>query len=79
MHIYIMPTMNPDGYDNRERDNSGGYGYDLNRNFPDQYRDAGSDLRAPVSDAQPETIAVVGGAVGGVHAVGGGWGSVVCM
>lgn len=33
MHLFIMPTMNPDGYAAKQREN--GNGYDLNRNFPD--------------------------------------------
>lgn len=31
--IYIMPSLNPDGFELRTRANA--YGYDLNRNFPD--------------------------------------------
>lgn len=31
--IYLMPSMNPDGFENIRRAN--GNGYDLNRNFPD--------------------------------------------
>lgn len=45
MHIYIVPTMNTDGFAAGTRYNSGGV--DLNRNFPDQYRAIGSP--------QPET------------------------
>jgi carboxypeptidase D len=34
-HIFIMPSMNPDGYELRKRENA--HGIDLNRDFPDQY------------------------------------------
>eukprot|EP01091_Cochliopodium_minus_P020757 TRINITY_DN9174_c0_g1_i1.p1 TRINITY_DN9174_c0_g1~~TRINITY_DN9174_c0_g1_i1.p1 ORF type:complete len:463 (-),score=79.98 TRINITY_DN9174_c0_g1_i1:21-1409(-) len=34
-YISILPTMNPDGFELRRRTNS--QGYDLNRNFPDQF------------------------------------------
>ncbi len=33
--ISIMPTMNPDGFERRQRGNA--RNYDLNRNFPDQF------------------------------------------
>jgi len=33
--IYIIPTMNPDGFERRTRGNQNGV--DLNRNFPDQF------------------------------------------
>lgn len=34
-HIYIMPSMNPDGYAMEQRENA--HYIDLNRNFPDQF------------------------------------------
>jgi carboxypeptidase D len=37
--LWIMPSMNPDGYERFQRAN--GHGLDLNRNFPDQYSFAG--------------------------------------
>jgi len=33
-HIFIMPSMNPDGFESGRRENANGI--DLNRNFPDQ-------------------------------------------
>ncbi|CAN9511599.1 unnamed protein product [Ophioblennius macclurei] len=57
--IHIMPSMNPDGYDEAEEGDVVGYvgrnnsnNYDLNRNFPDQFFTI-TDPR------QPETLAVM--------------------
>ncbi|XP_026853521.2 carboxypeptidase D [Electrophorus electricus] len=57
--IHIMPSMNPDGYEvSLEGDVSGYQGrnnsnnFDLNRNFPDQFKTIGEPR-------QPETIAVM--------------------
>jgi carboxypeptidase D len=47
--IWIMPTMNPDGYELHRRSNANRY--DLNRNFPDQFT-------GNPSSPQPETVAV---------------------
>lgn len=63
MHIFLIPTMNPDGYPLR-RGNRGKTrgGYDLNRNFPDHYRDAGKDLSRPgitPDPTQPEVQAMM--------------------
>src|SRR3989338_908319 len=49
-HISIMVSMNPDGFELRRRANA--QGYDLNRNFPDQFEGS------PYS-FQPETQAVM--------------------
>jgi carboxypeptidase D len=51
--IFIMPTMNPDGFENGSRYNANGV--DLNRDFPDQF----TDLSNTVSGRQPETRAVM--------------------
>lgn len=57
--IHIMPSMNPDGYEIAQEGDIAGYqgrnnsnNYDLNRNFPDQFKTI-TDPR------QPETIAVM--------------------
>ena len=59
-NIYIMPTMNPDGFENaKEGQCAGDIGrgnqnlVDLNRNFPDQF--SGSPMKA----IQPETRALM--------------------
>ena len=43
----------------RSKDKGKPQGYDLNRNFPDQYTDKGTDLTKPQDDTQPETAAVM--------------------
>lgn len=35
--IFIIPSINPDGFEARRRSNNNGY--DLNRDFPDQFQD----------------------------------------
>ncbi|ESO98160.1 hypothetical protein LOTGIDRAFT_226642 [Lottia gigantea] len=59
--IFIMPTMNPDGFEiATEGDSRGTYGrrnhdhIDLNRNFPDQF-----ETTAMNNHQEPETIAVM--------------------
>jgi carboxypeptidase D len=48
--IHILPSMNPDGYNAGRRTNA--LGYDLNRNFPDQYF-------GQITPQQPETKAII--------------------
>jgi carboxypeptidase D len=64
--LWVMPSMNPDGYQRFERAN--GNGYDLNRNFPDQFSFAGFhgedrqpefDYDAAAAPYQPETRAMM--------------------
>jgi carboxypeptidase D len=49
--IWIVPLMNPDGYDRSPRSRYNNQGVDLNRNFPDPYT---SPLNTPAGRA-PET------------------------
>ncbi|GBF96907.1 carboxypeptidase D [Raphidocelis subcapitata] len=59
-HLFLVPTMNPDGFAARRRNNANGV--DLNRNFPDPILLAGEPadvLRRPQDDAEPETRAVM--------------------
>ena len=51
--IFIMPSMNPDGFENGSRYNANGI--DLNRDFPDQFNDPNNTLNG----RQPETRAVM--------------------
>jgi len=51
--IFIIPTMNPDGFERRTRGNANGI--DLNRNFPDQF----SSPPNTKNGRQPETVAVM--------------------
>ena len=51
--IFIMPTMNPDGFESGSRYNANGT--DLNRDFPDQF----SDTNNTTIGREPETRAVM--------------------
>ena len=51
--IFIMPTMNPDGFELGQRYNANGI--DLNRDFPDQF----TDLSNTTNGREPETRAVM--------------------
>ena len=51
--IYIMPSMNPDGFELGQRNNANDV--DLNRDFPDQFQDPNNS----VNGRQPETRSVM--------------------
>jgi len=51
--IYIVPSINPDGFERGRRANDNGF--DLNRNFPDRFQDPNNDP----AGRQPETQAVM--------------------
>tara|TARA_B100000579_G_scaffold205165_1_gene167699 strand:- start:606 stop:2552 length:1947 start_codon:yes stop_codon:yes gene_type:complete len=51
--IFIMPSMNPDGFEAGSRYNANGV--DLNRDFPDQY----NDINNIIDGREPETQAVM--------------------
>ena len=50
--IHLLPSMNPDGYSARTRENANHV--DLNRNFPDMFNEPYTD-----GDREPETVAVM--------------------
>eukprot|EP01112_Ceratiomyxa_fruticulosa_P017598 TRINITY_DN550_c0_g1_i1.p1 TRINITY_DN550_c0_g1~~TRINITY_DN550_c0_g1_i1.p1 ORF type:complete len:485 (-),score=109.74 TRINITY_DN550_c0_g1_i1:163-1617(-) len=52
-HIYLLPSMNPDGFERATRSNA--HGSDLNRDFPDQFI---SNRNTPTG-RQPETQAMM--------------------
>jgi len=52
-NIFIVPSINPDGFEATRRSNNNGY--DLNRDFPDQFQD---DNNTP-NGREPETQAVM--------------------
>ena len=51
--VFIMPTMNPDGFEMGQRYNANGI--DLNRDFPDQF----TDVSNTTNGREPETRAVM--------------------
>ena len=51
--IFIMPSMNPDGFESGDRYNANGV--DLNRDFPDQFDDPNNSING----RQPETRAMM--------------------
>eukprot|EP00026_Physarum_polycephalum_P007586 Phypoly_transcript_07650.p1 GENE.Phypoly_transcript_07650~~Phypoly_transcript_07650.p1 ORF type:complete len:456 (+),score=89.80 Phypoly_transcript_07650:143-1510(+) len=51
--IFIIPSMNPDGYERRQRGNA--HNEDLNRNFPDQFTSPANTKNGK----QPEVVAVM--------------------
>ena len=59
-NIYIMPSLNPDGFENKQNNNWYPNRYnsnniDLNRDFPDQFRNDDNTL----DNRQPETQAIM--------------------
>ncbi|GAB4822565.1 hypothetical protein N2152v2_009611 [Parachlorella kessleri] len=54
LHLYIMPSMNPDGFVAKSRENK--HDKDLNRNFPDRYSRRGMQ---PTGKEEPETAALM--------------------
>lgn len=54
-HLWILPAMNPDGFNMKSRLNANGR--DLNRDFPDRY-DAGG-ISSSLDGRQPETQAIM--------------------
>ncbi|KAL8172388.1 hypothetical protein V2J09_024192 [Rumex salicifolius] len=53
VHLHILPSMNPDGYELKRRGNA--KNVDLNRDFPDQFFGTNNDIKA----RQPETKAIM--------------------
>ncbi|CAN8235503.1 unnamed protein product [Cochlearia groenlandica] len=53
VHLHILPSLNPDGFSVRKRNNANNV--DLNRDFPDQFFPVNEDL----SLRQPETTATM--------------------
>ncbi|KAL0903833.1 hypothetical protein M5K25_025886 [Dendrobium thyrsiflorum] len=53
VHLHILPSMNPDGFDMRRRGNANNV--DLNRDFPDQFYPLSDGL----AQRQPETKAII--------------------
>jgi len=51
--IFIIPSMNPDGFERRTRGNA--HGVDLNRNFPDQF----SSPPNTKNGREPEVVAIM--------------------
>lgn len=63
MRVHILPSMNPDGFEEAEVDDCSGYtgrenanDVDLNRNFPDFFEDNSSPPRQPETQAIMEWI-----------------------
>ena len=64
--IFLLPSLNPDGYeasqegacDNNRLGRNNANNVDLNRNFPDQFRD-GADRDSLLRGREPETLAAM--------------------
>ncbi|KAL4436066.1 hypothetical protein ABPG77_005514 [Micractinium sp. CCAP 211/92] len=54
MHLWLVPSMNPDGFDARSRGNANGR--DLNRDFPDRFSNAAMEASG---SEQPEVAAIM--------------------
>ena len=55
LHLWILPAMNPDGFEMKSRDNRNGK--DLNRDFPDRFDQGG--MSSSMEGRQPETKSVM--------------------
>jgi len=55
LHLWILPSMNPDGFEIKSRHNSNGK--DLNRDFPDRFDQGG--MSSSMEGRQPETKSVM--------------------
>ncbi|CAL8464154.1 g3689 [Coccomyxa elongata] len=57
MHLFILPSMNPDGFERRQRGNA--RQVDLNRDFPDPFERGSAGIVQPSGREQPETLALM--------------------
>ena len=54
MHLWLIPSLNPDGFASRTRENANNK--DLNRNFPDRFSNPSME---PTGKEEPETAAIM--------------------
>lgn len=64
LHLYLVPSLNPDGFARRQRGNPNGI--DLNRDFPDQFFSNNND----VALRQAETRALMNWTLGHTFTAG---------
>ncbi|EIE24879.1 hypothetical protein COCSUDRAFT_14223 [Coccomyxa subellipsoidea C-169] len=57
LHLFILPSMNPDGFERRQRANA--HLVDLNRDFPDPFERGEAGIVEPGGREQPETLALM--------------------